>query len=143
MSIRSTSALLREALRVKGWKPIQLARASGVARSTISEILSGHRRPGVQRDARFWETCRILARALGKPDAYFDPPRPLSGQTRGDTIYRARRHAGWSQARLADLLGVSRPTISRMETRGDAVDDARWIAAAEALGFNPETGDLL
>ncbi|WP_234714164.1 helix-turn-helix transcriptional regulator [Mycolicibacterium chlorophenolicum] len=52
----------------------------------------------------------------------------------GDAVRDARRERGWSQTRLGELAGVSRPTIARIE-RGDDVSVATLAKVTAAVGL--------
>lgn len=61
----------------------------------------------------------------------------------GDSIRAARLRRGWSVALLAQRVGVSIPTITKIE-RGDpsvsigSVFDAAWLVGVELYGDNQD-----
>lgn len=52
-----------------------------------------------------------------------------------------RKHRGFTQEELADLVGVTASTISQLETGKQGFSDTTLLALAEALSCEP--GDLL
>lgn len=52
-------------------------------------------------------------------------------------IRTLRKDRSLSQAELAELLGVTQPTVSRLET-GDLPLDARTMLALEAIAAKPK-----
>jgi transcriptional regulator with XRE-family HTH domain len=53
----------------------------------------------------------------------------------GQAIRALRRRRGWTQQRLADVVGVSRPVIGRIERGGaDRVTVLTLVRVAAALG---------
>jgi transcriptional regulator with XRE-family HTH domain len=57
-----------------------------------------------------------------------------------DKLSALRKKRGWSQAKLAEIIGVEQPTIQRWES-GKRLPDLESLAAADALGVSP--GSLL
>ena len=57
-----------------------------------------------------------------------------------NTIRELRAQRGWSQAALADLLGVSRQTVNAIET--GRYDPSLPLAFAIARVRDPDRGDL-
>lgn len=55
----------------------------------------------------------------------------------GDVVREARTKAGWSQVKLGERAGVSRPTIARVEAN-NAVTTATIAKIAQALGLKLE-----
>ena len=51
----------------------------------------------------------------------------------GDAIRELRKERGWTQARLAEWLSVSRPTVAKLEA-GGAVDVDIALRALALLG---------
>lgn len=51
---------LQQQLQERGWDQSELARRGGIARSQVSRLMSGERRPGPT-------TCRAIARAFHMP----------------------------------------------------------------------------
>ena len=58
----------------------------------------------------------------------------------GDVIREARKKQGWSQAKLGQNSGVSRPTFARGEANND-VTTATIAKLAQALGLKLELRD--
>lgn len=57
----------------------------------------------------------------------------------GERIKLARERKGWTQARLAEAVGVSQPTVTAWESpAGHKVGRANRDRLAEALGVDPE-----
>jgi transcriptional regulator with XRE-family HTH domain len=54
----------------------------------------------------------------------------------GAYVRELRRRRGWSQSELAEWLGVTRPTIAKLETTGD-VSAALVVRALTILGAVP------
>jgi transcriptional regulator with XRE-family HTH domain len=54
----------------------------------------------------------------------------------GASIRELRRRRGWSQSELAAWLGVTRPTIAKLESTGD-VSAALVVRALTILGAVP------
>jgi transcriptional regulator with XRE-family HTH domain len=54
----------------------------------------------------------------------------------GRTVRELRRQRGWSQSVLAEWLGVTRPTIAKLESTGE-VNAALAIRALTLLGAVP------
>jgi len=54
----------------------------------------------------------------------------------GQSVRELRRRRGWSQSELAAWLGVTRPTIAKLETTGD-VSAALVVRAVTLLGAVP------
>jgi HTH-type transcriptional regulator / antitoxin HipB len=52
----------------------------------------------------------------------------------GDAVRRARKAKGWQQVDLAELLDVSRMTVSRLE-RGDSVSIDTAMRALSECGY--------
>lgn len=52
----------------------------------------------------------------------------------GAQIAHARREQGWTQIQLAEVAGVSRPTVARIEA-GQQVGLAILVKVAEVLGL--------
>jgi len=55
-------------------------------------------------------------------------------RTLGERLKTLRIAAGYSQARFAEMCGVSIPVVVRMESGDGGVRFATWIAALRALG---------
>ena len=55
-------------------------------------------------------------------------------------VVEARKRRGWSQAELAELLGVSRSSVTTFEngTRGVSLDDALSYCAALGLTLHTD-----
>jgi HTH-type transcriptional regulator/antitoxin HipB len=51
----------------------------------------------------------------------------------GDTVRELRKERGWTQARLAEWLSVSRPTVAKLES-GGAVNVDIALRALALLG---------
>lgn len=90
---------LNEALRDRGWSQRELWRRSGVAQSTISNVLAGERSPT-------WEFCAKIAGPLGVPldDLVVlaglkpAPPPPLANE---DRVLSTLRELNASEQRAA------------------------------------------
>jgi transcriptional regulator with XRE-family HTH domain len=54
----------------------------------------------------------------------------------GRSIRELRRRRGWSQSDLAEWLGVTRPTVAKLETTGE-VSAALVVRALTLLGAVP------
>ena len=54
----------------------------------------------------------------------------------GQSVRELRRRRGWSQSELAAWLGVTRPTVAKLETTGD-VNAALVVRALTLLGAVP------
>jgi|GEM_PF-3062964 transcriptional regulator with XRE-family HTH domain len=54
----------------------------------------------------------------------------------GQSVRELRRRRGWSQSELAAWLGVTRPTVAKLETTGD-VSAALVVRALTLLGAVP------
>lgn len=52
----------------------------------------------------------------------------------GEAVRRARKTKGWQQAELAEILGVGRMTVSRLE-RGDSVNLETAMRALSECGY--------
>ncbi|WP_183093108.1 helix-turn-helix transcriptional regulator [Nocardioides stalactiti] len=52
----------------------------------------------------------------------------------GEAVRRARKLKGWQQADLAELLGVTRMTVSRLE-RGESVGMDTALRALSECGY--------
>lgn len=57
--------------------------------------------------------------------AYYSLGKEMYGE-RQKWLARARLALGWSQAGLADTVGVSQATISKLETGALALEGFRW-----------------
>ncbi|MDR7375278.1 helix-turn-helix domain-containing protein [Kocuria rhizophila] len=55
----------------------------------------------------------------------------------GDIVREARKKQGWSQGKLGERAGLSRPTIARVEANSD-VTTATIVKIAQALGLKFE-----
>jgi Zn-dependent peptidase ImmA (M78 family)/DNA-binding XRE family transcriptional regulator len=53
-----------------------------------------------------------------------------------ERVRHARLYLGWSQIKLAEMVGVSQPAISQIEKTGRITDDT-LAAIAEVTGFSP------
>jgi Zn-dependent peptidase ImmA (M78 family)/DNA-binding XRE family transcriptional regulator len=53
-----------------------------------------------------------------------------------ERIRHARLYLGWSQARLAEMIGISQPAISQIEKTGQVADET-LTAIAGVTGFTP------
>jgi putative transcriptional regulator len=60
--------------------------------------------------------------------------KPTRAPERGHRVAQARRRAGLTQPRLAEKVGVSRPTIARIEAGGHAPSVTVALALARELG---------
>ena len=65
-----------------------------------------------------------------------EPRDIFEAQDFGRSIRELRRQRGWSQAVLAEWLGVTRPTVAKLETTGD-VSAALVVRALTLLGAVP------
>ncbi len=65
--------------------------------------------------------------------------KPSRAPERGHRVALARKRAGLTQPQLAEKVGVSRPTIARIETGGHAPSVTIALAIARALGEPVET----
>lgn len=54
----------------------------------------------------------------------------------GSQLRQARRHIGWNQARLAEVLGVTFQQVQKYETGRNRISASTLYVAAKALGFN-------
>ena len=72
-----------------------------------------------------------------------DIPMPASKTSRaperGHRVAQARRRAGLTQPQLAEKVGVSRPTIARIETGGHAPSVTIALSIARELGESVES----
>lgn len=72
-----------------------------------------------------------------------DSPMPASKPTRaperGHRVAQARKRAGLTQPQLADKVGVSRPTIARIEGGAHSPSVALALSIARELGEPVET----
>nr|WP_314141108.1 helix-turn-helix transcriptional regulator [uncultured Rhodococcus sp.] len=59
---------------------------------------------------------------------------PVSLASVGDAVRNARRERGWSQTKLGEEAGVSRPTIARIE-RGDDASVGTLAKVTAAIGL--------
>jgi putative transcriptional regulator len=77
------------------------------------------------------------------PTQEVDSPMPASKPSRaperGHRVAQARRRAGLTQPQLAEKVGVSRPTIARIETSGHAPSVTIALAIARELGESVES----
>lgn len=115
-TVASVSARLRSDMSAAGLTQAELETLSGVQTNTISRLLN----EGVIRlsDPRLIRSLRRIARALGKPHDHYLPHmafRP-ENQTLSAFIRTKRVQLGLTQAQLADLAGVGRGTVSRLES---------------------------
>ena len=77
----------------KGWKPADLARASGVAEPQISQYRSGKHEPSSRVCAALAEALGVSASWLiGKTDERNDPNQKLVGQIEGLILAASRKH---------------------------------------------------
>lgn len=58
--------------------------------------------------------------------------------TRHKFLKAWRKHLGFSQEKLAELLGVAQPTIARWESGQMAIDEKTFRAIAELYGVKPQ-----
>jgi putative transcriptional regulator len=65
--------------------------------------------------------------------------KPSRAPERGHRVAQARRRAGLTQPQLAEKVGVSRPTIARIETSGHAPSVTIALAIARELGESVES----
>lgn len=64
--------------------------------------------------------------------------KPRAVLTPGKVIKELRLKKGWSQATLADLVGMAPANLSNIEAGRSSLGDVRAILLAEALGVKPE-----
>jgi transcriptional regulator with XRE-family HTH domain len=95
-----TAARLRQARLAAGWTQARLAGALGVSQSTIANWESGVGLE-LEQGRRIYRLLRTAA-----PAAEMAP----------DELHRLRVRMGWSQALLAQLVGVSPVTVRRWES---------------------------
>jgi transcriptional regulator with XRE-family HTH domain len=69
-------------------------------------------------------------------DGAMEPRDIFRAEDFGQSIRELRRSRGWSQSELAAWLGVTRPTIAKLETTGD-VSTALVVRALTLLGAVP------
>lgn len=60
-AMENFQAWLLNELDRRGWQPADIARKGRISKGTLSNILSGNRRPGP-------EVCRAIAKALSEPE---------------------------------------------------------------------------
>jgi DNA-binding XRE family transcriptional regulator len=60
--------------------------------------------------------------------------KPSRAPERGHRVAQARRRAGLTQPQLAEKVGVSRPTIARIEAGGTSPSVALALKIARELG---------
>jgi putative transcriptional regulator len=65
--------------------------------------------------------------------------KPTRAPERGHRVAQSRRAAGLTQPQLAAKVGVSRPTIARIEAGGHAPSVTVALAIARELGEPVET----
>jgi putative transcriptional regulator len=65
--------------------------------------------------------------------------KPTRAPERGHRVAQARRRAGLTQPQLAEKVGVSRPTIARIETSGHAPSVTIALALSRELGESVES----
>jgi transcriptional regulator with XRE-family HTH domain len=100
-------------MEARSWMQDDLAAALGVEQPHVSKWLSGRNAPdaqnlaGLLRLATEQEAARLLAAFEREPAA--------NNGSHGETVRHTRERLGLSQARLAELLGVQQPTVSRWE----------------------------
>jgi putative transcriptional regulator len=64
---------------------------------------------------------------------------PTRAPERGHRVAQARKRAGLTQPELAEKVGVSRPTIARIETSGHAPSVTIALALSRELGESVES----
>lgn len=62
-----------------------------------------------------------------------EPRDIFQAQDFGKSVRELRRQRGWSQSELASWLGVTRPTVAKLETTGD-VSASLVVRALTLLG---------
>jgi len=62
------------------------------------------------------------------------------GRLLGESLLRIRQDRGWTQAELARRLGISRPTLTRLESAGQNATLRTLSTLCKALRCEP--GDL-
>ena len=82
-----------------------------------------------------WPSQTIMQMIFYIGDA-MEPRDIFRAEDFGQSVQELRRHRGWSQSELAGWLGVTRPTIARLETTGD-VNAALVVRALTLLGAVP------
>jgi putative transcriptional regulator len=65
--------------------------------------------------------------------------KPTRAPERGHRVAQARKRAGLTQPQLAEKVGVSRPTIARIEAGGHSPSVQVALAIARELGEPVET----
>lgn len=65
--------------------------------------------------------------------------KPTRAPERAHRVAQARHRAGLTQPQLAEKVGVSRPTVARIETTGHAPSVTIALAIARELGEPVET----
>jgi transcriptional regulator with XRE-family HTH domain len=60
----------------------------------------------------------------------------------GDTVRRLRRDRGWTQAQLADKVGVTQSAISRLE-KGETIDPGQELVARIAEAFTVPIAEVI
>lgn len=58
--------------------------------------------------------------------------------TPGEVVKELRQKKGWSQAVLADLVGMAQTNLSNIESGRSTLGEVRAILLAEALGVKPD-----
>lgn len=101
--VNDFSMWLTQELNERGWHNSELARRSGMGNSTVSQILSGVKKPG-------WDFCANVAKAFGYPAekvfriAKLLPPSPEATEIEGELLHLFRQLPLDQQRFIVDQL---------------------------------------
>lgn len=124
-----------------------LALKSGVGKSTLAYWEAGSRQPSVAELETVLQALRATPSERMQAYSLLSAPRglrrirelsPLSVPTVGDLLRAMRNRQGWSQSRLADLLGVRQSTVTRWERAEMRPEGERFDRLCTVLEASPE-----
>ncbi len=145
--------LLSKWMLARGWSANRLAHDVGIAQTTISRWLRDKHLPGADELTRVLDALGVEPVERSLAFSHVDARRSLAHERAGVSsalgdgvlmpaccdLWRAlRQRCGRTEREVAEMLGVSVPTVSRWESGASRVPRDHAVRLCELLGAYPE-----